>query len=85
MIGKPPIAANLLEQDFTATAPNQKWVTDITYLWTTEGWLYLAIVVDLYSRLVVGWAMNERMTTPLICDALQMALWQRTSSRGHCA
>lgn len=59
MIGKPPIAANLLEQDFTATAPNQKWVTDITYLWTTEGWLYLAIVVDLYSRLVVGWAMNE--------------------------
>ncbi len=79
---KLPVATNILEQDFTATAPNQKWVTDITYLWTTEGWLYLAIVVDLYSRLVVGWAMNERMTTPLICDALQMALWQRKHPKG---
>ena len=79
---KLPVATNILEQDFTATAPNQKWVTDITYLWTTEGWLYLAIVVDLYSRLVVGWAMNERMTTPLICDALQMALWQRKRPQG---
>ncbi len=79
---KLPVATNILEQDFTATAPNQKWVTDITYLWTTEGWLYLAIVVDLYSRLVVGWAMNERMATPLICDALQMALWQRKRPQG---
>jgi putative transposase len=57
-------------------------VTDITYLWTTEGWLYLAIVVDLYSRLAVGWAMNERMTTPLISEALQMALWQRKHPQG---
>ncbi len=79
---KLPVATNILEQDFTATAPNQKWVTDITYLWTTEGWLYLAIVVDLYSRLVVGWAMNERMTTALISDALQMALWQRKHPKG---
>lgn len=79
---KLPVAANILEQDFIAAAPNQKWVTDITYLLTTEGWLYLAIVVDLYSRLVVGWAMNERMTTPLICDALQMALWQRKRPQG---
>lgn len=79
---KLPVAPNVLEQDFTATAPNQKWVTDITYLWTTEGWLYLAIVVDLYSRRVVGWAMNERMTTPLIIDALQMALWRRKQPKG---
>lgn len=77
-----PVATNVLQQNFTATAPNQKWVTDITYLWTTEGWLYLAIVVDLYSRLAVGWAMNERMTTPLISEALQMALWQRKHPQG---
>jgi putative transposase len=53
-----PVAPNLLKQDFTATAPCQKWVTDITYLWTDEGWLYLATVIDLYSRRVVGWAMS---------------------------
>ena len=68
---------NLLQQDFTATRPNQKYVGDITYLWTEEGWLYLAVVIDLYSRLVVGWAMSERMTAQLVCDALQMALWRR--------
>ena len=72
-----PVAPNLLQQDFTATAPNQKWVSDITYVPTDEGWLYLAVVVDLYSRLVVGWAMSERMTAQLVCDALQMALWRR--------
>ena len=72
-----PVAPNLLQQDFTAEQPNQKWVSDITYLWTAEGWLYLAIVLDLYSRKVVGWAMSERMTTALVCDALQMALWRR--------
>ncbi len=72
-----PVAPNLLGQDFTATATNQKYVGDITYLWTDEGWLYLATVIDLYSRLVVGWAMSERMTAQLVCDALTMALWRR--------
>lgn len=72
-----PVAPNLLEQDFTATAPNQKWVSDITYIATDEGWLYLAVVLDLYSRIVVGWAMSERMTAALVCDALHMALWRR--------
>jgi transposase InsO family protein len=56
-----PVAPNLLEQDFTASAPNQKWVGDITYLFTSEGWLYLAVIIDLYSRSVVGWSMSNRM------------------------
>ena len=77
-----PVAENLLEQDFSAAAPDQKWVSDITYLWTDEGWLYLAVVIDLYSRMVVGWAMNERMTATLVCDALEMALWRRGRPRG---
>ncbi|AJO78028.1 transposase [Pseudomonas putida] len=72
-----PVAENLLKQDFKASAPNQKWVGDITYLHTEEGWLYLAVVIDLYSRMVIGWAMNERMTADLVCDALHMALWRR--------
>jgi putative transposase len=69
-------------QDFTAAAPNQKYVGDITFLWTDEGWLYLATVIDLYSRLVVSWAMSERMTAQLVCDALQMALWRRSVPTG---
>ena len=77
-----PVAPNWLEQDFMAAAPNQKYVGDITYLWTDEGWLYLAVVIDLYSRLVVGWAMSERLTAPLVCDALQMALWRRRLPTG---
>lgn len=77
-----PVAPNLLDRDFTATAPNQKWVSDITYLWTEEGWLYLAVVIDLYSRKVVGWSMAPRMTTPLISDALIMALWRRGFPKG---
>ncbi len=72
-----PVAPNLLEQDFTAMAPNQKWVGDITYLATGEGWLYLAVLIDLFSRKVIGWAMSERMTADLVGDALQMALWRR--------
>lgn len=72
-----PVAPNLLRQDFTATAPNQKWVGDITYLATGEGWLYLAVILDLYSRAVIGWAMAERMQASLVCDALRMALWRR--------
>jgi transposase InsO family protein len=77
-----PVAPNLLQQDFSATAPNQKWVSDITYLWTEEGWLYLAVVIDLYSRLIVGWALAERMTADLVCQALQMALWRRKMPKG---
>lgn len=72
-----PVAPNLLEQDFTATAPNQKWCSDITCLWTDEGWLYLATVIDLFSRKVVGWSMSERMKADLVCNALRMALRRR--------
>lgn len=77
-----PVAPNLLQQEFKATSPNQKWVGDITYLWTDEGWLYLAVVLDLFSRKVVGWAMSERMTAQLVCDALRMALWRRRMPEG---
>lgn len=79
---KLPIAPNLLAQDFTATAPNQKWAGDITYLYTSEGWLYLAVIIDLFSRQVIGWAMNKRMTANLVCDALKMALWRRGKPQG---
>ena len=72
-----PVAANTLNRQFQVTAPNQVWVGDITYLWTDEGWLYLAVIIDLFSRLVVGWAMAERITAELVCEALQMALWRR--------
>lgn len=72
-----PVAPNLLAQDITADAPNQKWVGDITYLWSEEGWLYLTVVIDLYSRLMVGWSLSARMTATLVCDALQIALWRR--------
>jgi transposase InsO family protein len=77
-----PVAPNRLQQDFTASAPNQKWVGDITYLWTDEGWLYLSVVIDLYARRVVGWAMAERMTADLVCAALTMALWRRQRPTG---
>ncbi len=76
-----PVAPNLLEQDFTANAPNQKWCSDITYLWTDEGWLYLATVIDLFSRKVIGWSMSERMKADLVCDALRMALRRRGNPR----
>jgi len=72
-----PVALNLLNQEFRAEAPNQKWLTDITYIWTAEGWLYLACVLDLFSRQIVGWAMDATMTTTLVADALEMALTQR--------
>ncbi len=77
-----PVFDNLLNQDFSATAPNQKWVGDITYLGTDEGWLYLAVVIDLFSRQVIGWAMSERMTADLVCDALQMAIFKRKRPKG---
>jgi putative transposase len=72
-----PVSQNLLKQDFYASGPNQKWSGDITYLRTDEGWLYLAVVIDLWSRAVIGWSMAPRMTAQLACDALQMALWRR--------
>lgn len=77
-----PVAENLLQQNFTAQRPNQVWVGDMTYIGTDEGWLYLAVVLDLYSRRVVGWSMGERMPASLVCDALRMALFQRKLPRG---
>ena len=72
-----PVAPNLLKQDFVADWPNQKWLTDITYIPTQEGWLYLAVVLDLFSRRIIGWAMSDRMTSDLTMDALKMAIRQR--------
>ena len=77
-----PIAPNRLARDFTASAPNRVWVTDITYLWTTEGWLYLSVMLDLFSRRVVGWAMSERIDEELVLTTLQMALQSRRPARG---
>lgn len=68
------IAPNLLDQDFSATRPNQKWAGDISYIWTGEGWLYLAVIIDLYSRRVIGWAVSDRMKRDLAIRALQMAI-----------
>ena len=72
-----PIAENLLNRDFTATRPDEKWVSDITYIPTEEGWLDLAVVIDLFSRKVVGWAMENHMRTDLVIDAFDMALAHR--------
>ena len=68
------IAPNLLDQDFSATGPNQKWAGDISYIWTSEGWLYLAVILDLYSRRVIGWAISNRMKKDLAIRALDMAV-----------
>ncbi len=72
-----PVADNLLEQDFTAAAPNQRWASDITYIATHQGWLYLAVVLDLYSRRIVGWSMSRWISRQLAIDALRMAMSQR--------
>jgi putative transposase len=77
-----PVAPNLLERNFTASAPNQVWVGDITYIWTLEGWMYLAVLIDLHSRAVVGWALSTRMTRQLVLDALRMAVARRHPPRG---
>ncbi len=77
-----PAAPNLLARDFKADAPNQKWAGDITYLYTSEGWLYLAVVIDLYSRAVIGWLMSSRMTANLVADALTMAMFRRGFPKG---
>ncbi|MEQ1579955.1 MAG: IS3 family transposase [Steroidobacteraceae bacterium] len=71
------IGQNVLDRQFEESAPNQKWVADFTYLWTAEGWLYVAVVLDLYSRRAVGWSMSQGMTAQLVTDALMMALWRR--------
>ena len=71
------VAENVLDRQFQADAPNQKWVADFTYIWTAEGWLYVAVVLDLFSRRAVGWSMQESMTSQLVADALMMAVWRR--------
>lgn len=76
-------APNLLDQVFTADAPNQKWVTDITYLPTAAGWVYLAVVLDLFSRKVVGWSMSSSLATPLVSEALRKAIEQRRPTPGE--
>ena len=76
--GRPAtVAPNHLQRQFTPVAPNQSWVTDITYIRTHEGWLYLAVVLDLYSRQVIGWSMRSRIDTDLVLSALLMAVWRR--------
>ena len=76
------ISPNLLNRDFFSASPDKKYVGDITYIWTDEGWLYLATVIDLYSRRVVGWSMDKTMKSPLVNDALRMALWKRKPRQG---
>ena len=77
-----PIAENLLERNFETSAPNQVWVTDLTYIWTRQGWLYLSAILDLYSRAVVGWAMSDRIDTALCLKALDMAVTARRPAPG---
>lgn len=76
------VAKNVLDQDFTADAPDQKWGVDISYVWTAEGWLYLAIVLDLYSRKIVGWSMSDRMKKGLAMEALRRAIILRQPPPG---
>src|ERR1035438_10448979 len=77
-----PVSPNLLERRFAVEAPNRVWAGDITYVWTQEGWLYLAVVIDLFSRQVVGFAISERMTRQLVIDALCMAWFRRWPASG---
>jgi transposase InsO family protein len=75
------VAPNVLERSFEASAPNRKWIADFTYVWTAEGWLYVAAVVDLFSRRLVGWSMNAAMTAKHVTEALVMAIWRRGNLR----
>jgi transposase InsO family protein len=77
-----PVAPNILGRKFDVKAPDRAWAGDITYLWTQAGWIYLAVIIDLYSRKVVGWSINRRMTTDLVTDALTMAVWRRKPPPG---
>jgi transposase InsO family protein len=76
------VAPNLLKQDFNATKPSEKFVTDITYMPTDEGWLYLSVIIDLYSRMVIGWSMANHMRAELVCDTLEMAMFRRGMPTG---
>ena len=77
-----PVFENRLQRQFDVAEPDRVWASDITYCWTGEGWLYLAVVIDLYARKVVGWSMSSRMTSRLVGDALLMAIWRRRPSAG---
>ena len=77
-----PVAENLLDRKFNVSQPNRYWVSDITYIWTATGWLYLATVMDLYSRRIIGWSMDTSMTRQLVMDALLMAVWRRKPDKG---
>lgn len=77
-----PVARNILDRDFTASAPDRKWAADITYVSTDQGWLYVAAVLDVYSRKIVGWSMADHMESELVIDALRMALHQRRPGEG---
>lgn len=77
-----PVADNLLKRDLTPIAPNKVWTADMTYIWTDEGWLYLAVVIDLFNREVVGWSIKPRMTTDIVMDALTMAWFRRKPAPG---
>lgn len=77
-----PVAPNVIARQFDGWAPDQAWVGDVTYVATQEGWLYLAAMLDLGSRRIVGWSMNDRMTSGLVCDALKAAYWQRKPAPG---
>ncbi len=79
---KQPVFDNLVKRQFDVPQQDRVYVSDVTYIWTQEGWLYLAVVIDLYSRKVVGWSMNPRMKAQLVCDALKMAIWQRRPKAG---
>jgi putative transposase len=79
---KLPVAANLLNREFTPTAPNQVFSSDITYIWTDEGWLYLAVVLDLFNREIVGWSIRPRMTVEIVTEALTMAWFRRRPKAG---
>ena len=76
------ISPNLLNRPFDVAVPDKLWTTDITYVWTLEGWLYVAIVIDLFSRQVVGWSIADHMRTSLCVNALQMAFWRRKPEPG---
>jgi len=78
-----PVATNLLKQDFSANQINQRWASDITFIGTRQGWLYLAVVMDLYSRRIIGWSMNRRISRHLVVDAMVMALGQRDTPALH--
>ena len=79
---KQPVYENVLNRQFEVAQQDQAYASDITYLWTQEGWLYLAVVIDLFSRKIVGWSMGSRMKSQLVCDALRTAIWQRRPNPG---